>query len=279
MANSRRPRVTPDHPPLSRKEYLLSFSKELSAVASRVRQLIGGRHWLTDGTHKEQILGEMLHKHLPNRMRRARGFIVGSTEWDRCSREQDLLVIDTEVDTPLFDSGGTVIVHAASVRIAISVKSQLTTGSLVDSLDTLETAREVARREHFDPRTMLTVAFFFDAAPDFARKPTRVYNSLQRWHKANAPTPSAPAGADMICTSDNLLFNVEPNVDGEMVVRGYAVNGYGTAAFLTTIARHLKSLSVNPDALSILVGAAQDIPTVPLTPPCAVLAGAAKRGS
>lgn len=46
-------------------EYLESWSNELIARASRVRQLIGSRHWLSDGHHKEMLVREFLKRYLP----------------------------------------------------------------------------------------------------------------------------------------------------------------------------------------------------------------------
>ena len=41
-------------------EYHKSIARELEATKDRIRQLIGDKHWLTDGEHKEAVLRRVL---------------------------------------------------------------------------------------------------------------------------------------------------------------------------------------------------------------------------
>jgi len=52
-----------------------SLGKDMQAVRDRVRNLIGGRHWLTDGVYKEILLKHAIERHLPENLKVCTGFI------------------------------------------------------------------------------------------------------------------------------------------------------------------------------------------------------------
>ena len=85
----------------NRERYLRSLADELSAQSLRVRDLIGDRHWLTDGTHKEFLLAEIIRRHVPGAHIVARGFIISPFGTDACSRELDILIVDTSSEAPV----------------------------------------------------------------------------------------------------------------------------------------------------------------------------------
>src|SRR5689334_16926955 len=118
-----------------RTAYFKSLADELLSQANRMRNLIGDKHWLTDGHHKEYLLTTLLERHLPSGMLASRGFVVDPRFTELCSREQDILIVDTSLQGPLFNQGGTVIALPRSVVGAISVKSTLTTKSLEDTIE------------------------------------------------------------------------------------------------------------------------------------------------
>jgi len=71
----------------NRNRYLASLSAELRAQATRVRDLIGDRHWLSDGHHKEYLLKDMLARHVPSSVAVSRGFVTHPNRADLVSRE------------------------------------------------------------------------------------------------------------------------------------------------------------------------------------------------
>src|SRR5688572_9178491 len=103
-------------------DYLRSLSTELTAQADRVRHLIGDRHWLHEGRHKEHLLGEVLRRHLPATATASTGFVVSPTQ-AICSREQDLLVLDCSAEAPVFSQGGLTIAFPQTVLASISIKT------------------------------------------------------------------------------------------------------------------------------------------------------------
>lgn len=117
--------------------YLRSLSLEIQSRANRVRHLIGDAHFLTDGHHKEYVLQSMLEKFLPHGVICARGFVVRDDSLSVVSKEQDLLLVDTRRCAPLFYESGVVVTFPENVRAAVSVKSTLSSTSLLDSINGL----------------------------------------------------------------------------------------------------------------------------------------------
>lgn len=114
--------------------YLESWSKELSVRADRVRCLIGGVHWLSDGYHKEAIIREFLHKYIPRNLNIERGFIRPPVDDVRCSPEIDILIADPSIHPPYFNEGGLQIVPPSSVVAHFEIKTNFTKESLEDAL-------------------------------------------------------------------------------------------------------------------------------------------------
>lgn len=102
-------------------DYHRSIAKELVITKDRIRQLIGDRHWQTDGEHKEAVLRKVLRTHLPESVRVGRGFVCFR---DDTSSQIDILI--TAPDRPtLFKDGELVLVTPDAVQAVIEVKSSL----------------------------------------------------------------------------------------------------------------------------------------------------------
>jgi hypothetical protein len=128
--------MKPDMP-----SYLLSIGSEIRAQASRVRQLIGDKHWLSDGHHKELIIRRVLERHLPRDVLVCHGFLMDPTA-GRVSREQDILIVDARGQAPIFNDGGLVVAHPASVMATISVKTRAGKSEIEDTVRGLWSVRE-----------------------------------------------------------------------------------------------------------------------------------------
>jgi GrpB-like predicted nucleotidyltransferase (UPF0157 family) len=82
-------------------EYHKSISMELQATKNHVRNLIGDRHWQTDGEHKEAVLRKVLRGHIAETSHVGTGFVCGP---DATSHQIDILV--SSRDKPiLFEDG------------------------------------------------------------------------------------------------------------------------------------------------------------------------------
>jgi hypothetical protein len=133
----------------NRLKYLKSIADELQAQATRVRDLIGDVHWLSDGHHKESVLLSVLRRHLPSGMIASRGFVIDSHDQSTCSTEQDILILDTSCEAPVLNQGSLLIAFPRQVVACISVKTRWIKKEVVDSIHGLSSVRAVTKR---DPR-------------------------------------------------------------------------------------------------------------------------------
>ena len=102
--------------------YHQSLAQEIKSTKDQVRHLIGSKHWLTDGEHKEIILRKVLRNRLPDNFRVGRGFICAQ---DRVSTQIDVLI--THADKPvLFREGDLSFVTPDCVAAIVEVKTKLT---------------------------------------------------------------------------------------------------------------------------------------------------------
>jgi hypothetical protein len=156
------------------KEYHHSIGQELSAVKNRVRLLLEDtHHWGSDGTYKEDILKEVLRRHLPLTTGIYSGFVkLGN----KCTRQIDIILTDENKNT-LFKSNDFCITTPSAVHAIIEVKT-----SIQDKV-TLKKALEVLRDNIAQIRTSKnqgtfthnrihpwSALFSFDAFTDIPRE-------------------------------------------------------------------------------------------------------------
>lgn len=123
----------------SKKEYFKSLGAELEAQALRVRQLIGSAHWGHDGRHKELLLQNLIRRHCPSTVLVSTGFVVSPATLNIRSLEQDILIIDTSVEAPLFHQGHLAITFPQALIAAISVKSTMDDETVKDVITEITT--------------------------------------------------------------------------------------------------------------------------------------------
>src|ERR1039458_857317 len=136
----------------SKLGYFQSLAEELRSQSSRVRQLIGDAHWGHDGRHKEVLLQALIRRHCPSTVLVSSGFMVSQNDPEILSSEQDILVVDTSTEAPLFNQGGLVIVFPHTVMAAISVKSTMSDATIKSVVDGLATVRNVASEDRKSTR-------------------------------------------------------------------------------------------------------------------------------
>lgn len=102
------------------KAYHESLNAEFDALKDRVRHLIAGNHWPSDGEYKEGVLQKILVRHLPDNLRVGRGFVCFSDK--SVSTQIDVLITDKSKPT-LFKEDDFVIVTPDCVKAIIEVKS------------------------------------------------------------------------------------------------------------------------------------------------------------
>jgi hypothetical protein len=208
----------------NRNRYLLSVSAELRAQATRVRDLIGDSHWLSDGHHKEYLLKYALARHVPSGVVIARGFVVHPQRPDLVSREQDLLFIDTSAVAPIFEQGGLCVAFPHQVLASIAVKTTFSRVALDDACDTLHSVRRVAAYAGVSSPAWCGV-FFFDgdgsAADHLSRKVGAPLTAFEA--KAERPTHMR-ATPDVVAIAGTAGFLVD---SADATDRGISVRGFG----------------------------------------------------
>ncbi|MCA9606196.1 MAG: hypothetical protein KC619_11405 [Myxococcales bacterium] len=208
--------------------YLASLQAEVTATANRVRQLIGQKHWLSDGMHKESILTEVLRRHLPETVRIGRGFVVSSHAPEVVSREQDILILDGRYEAPLLTADSLLVTLPEHVIAAISVKSQLRSSELRDTIRGLSSVYRVALTQEPIPE-IATLGFFFadnlkptDAVlrRTFVEASSRYLPELP--HSAVRPVPFGPdlivSTAGRVLRRDNARYELLSFRVGDLAV-------------------------------------------------------------
>ncbi len=228
--------------------FLQSLGAELLSQASRVRQLIGDAHWGHDGRHKEVLLQEVIRRHCPSTALVASGFVVSAADPEVISSEQDLLVVDTSVEAPLFNEGGLVIAFPESVIAAVSIKSKLSNVSLKSVIQGLATVRKVASKSACSSHRIWCGGFFYSLGDVFLDA-SRLYAAIRK-HVVENPAPKSLVdrgmphilGPDVISDAADVCFIFDYARESEADVsrmRGYSCEGRATAIFVSCLLEHM----------------------------------------
>ncbi|MFA9479343.1 DUF6602 domain-containing protein [Phycisphaerales bacterium AB-hyl4] len=227
-------------------QYLASVAYELSAQATRVRDLIGDKHWLSDGHHHEALLRDLIRRHIGHSCTATRGFVIDPVDINLCSREQDILIIDERHESPFFQQNDLAIAFPRQVIAAISVKASLNSSSLKDAIEGLSTARFISNRSASNLNHIWTAAFFFDTSKTVDNTPSLMYkyvaNSLNNNH------PSAPNRRitcedlpDFICAGQIGTVRSIRTGNGIAELSGSRCANLSPAVFLGVLLDHLAS--------------------------------------
>lgn len=176
-----------------------------------------------DGHHKEYVLQGMLKVFLPDGLLCSRGFVVRDQTLSVISREQDLLLVDVRRCAPLFYDSGVVVTFPENVRAAVSVKSTLSSTTLLDSIKCLNSIPKI-ESEH---QPWLGV-FAFSVDSTWAQTPSLAVKWVRE--RMNELCPDWTGGG--ICDNDKLYLRM--NCREHREVRGYATE-LSSALFLATM--------------------------------------------
>lgn len=236
---------------VNRVRYLVSLASEILSQATRVRDLIGSAHWLTDGHHKEFLLIELLQRHLPSGMLAARGFVIDPCDETVCSREQDVLIVDATHEAPVFNQGGVIVALPRTVRAAVSVKTTCKKETIVESVENLNSLRSVVAR-HVSAREVWCGSYYFEPGAPVANDPLKPLDYIVAGVRANpVPTIAAldmhpsPQGPDLHCTGQDYGYRMSHGYrDGGMRevpsrIHAYRCKGLATALFVGSLLEHL----------------------------------------
>ena len=237
-----------------RRRFLESISSELTSQSTRVRDLIGDKHWLSDGHHKEFLLLSLLRRHLPACTIASRGFVISPVHSDICSSEQDILVIENTCEAPLFQQGDLVVTFPRMVLAAISVKTRFKRSEILDSIEGLNSVRSTAR-DSPDQRSIWCGAFFFECEDVFEKTPSKSYKQIRdgltqspvQRPVVRAPHPF-PTGPDLFCSGSDLIFRLDHDSNRVPAdpsfgsrIRGFRCPGIASALFVADLLDHIAS--------------------------------------
>ena len=239
-------RMIPD-----RHQYFRSLADELIVQANRVRSLIGERHWVSDGHHKEYLLVSLLQRYLPDGTLIARGFVADLNDAGLCSHEQDILIVDTTFQAPLFYQGDLIIADPSTVLATISVKSTLTAQTIKQTVENQNSVRKVLCRSGRARYPHFSAGYFFTTDAGFEQAPERVYRAFQRACEAHlCPRPVLekparnPAGPELICSGKHWAYtacatNCSEEEKSQIEVRGYNCDGLAASVLISGVVEHI----------------------------------------
>ncbi|MCA9048662.1 MAG: hypothetical protein KDA89_08030 [Planctomycetaceae bacterium] len=212
--------------------YLSSLSDELLSKCNRVRDLIGARHWLSVGHHKESLLIGLLRRHLPSNVTASRGFVLSALDDEFCTTEQDILFLDTTSQAPLFYEDGIAIALPHHLIGAISVKSTLKKETLKDALSGLQSLHQLPDLR-LATRPIWTGAFFFSAVDT-------VSNNAAILHSYLSEFTDCPEWTRICSLPDLLMIRKHQNEKTENI--GYKCRSLSAAYFIGDLLDHVADL-------------------------------------
>ena len=247
----------------NRLSYLQSLALELSVQAKRVRDLIGDAHWLSDGHHKEYLFLSLLQRHLPTGIIASRGFVVAHNNEAVCSKEQDILIVDTMEEGPLFNQGNLLIAFPHQVRAVVSIKTKVSDAMVDDAITGMASVFGTAF-PHATADPWFGIYFFeqCECKPETMAKYLKtatVASHALRNVPANWHIDALACGNDFLC-----LKRVHSKITGEptTLLRGYTDQGLSTALFLGHLLDHLSASNKNGE--SMFLTAMDDVQLTPL---------------
>lgn len=239
--------VTPN-----RLRYLESLARELSVQSTRVRDLIGDAHWLSDGRHKEALLAELLRRHVPTGVHVSSGFIVSPFDDSRCSTEQDILLIDTLIEQPVFTQNGLAITFPRNVLATISVKTKLQNKETCDAIKGLHSAHDIIQNES-QPVDVWFGAYFFGPSPEVDNKQGKLYEYVRESLKLGTDEEIDPRCIHLLATADRYACrfqhqNRQDNLASDTRVSAFDCGETSTSFFLAHLLDHIANRRGVPDS-------------------------------
>lgn len=199
---------------------------ELRAIKDRIRNLIGDRHWQTDGEHKEAVLRKVLRNHIADSLHVGTGFVCGS---NTTSHQIDVLISSRDKPT-LFRDGELLLITPDAVAGIIEVKTRMPT-DLNQVLKKL--ADDVAMIRENNQRCRVGL-FIYESFPVEAHE--RILRLLQEVTDGDEKRVVnwLAAGPDLFFRYWNDGNNVASPVPGP-VWHSYALNNLAHAYFLSNV--------------------------------------------
>ena len=196
-----------------------------------MRQLIGDRHWLTDGHHKEIIVREFLNRYISPRLQIGSGFVKNRSH-NLCSPEIDILISDWSSHSAFFNEGGVQIAPPSSTVAYIEMKSKFTASSLEKALSGISNTQ----RAHGDQASHIWRSVCFASIrPTFESFSSTVQAKILAIMQSQSVTETLAASELLptcITSFDSYSVFIRPNLESNTLV----LNFFSTAKLSASVA-------------------------------------------
>lgn len=152
-------------------EFFGSTAMTLKAQGQRVRNLIGEKHWQSDGSYKERLLKKAIREVVPSTLKVGDGFLIYRKDKEQenfeISRQIDILVYDDRYVAPIFRDDDFVVILAETALATIEVKSNWGKGysKLAEELEKIQIAHNLYRLAQNDGESLLFTACIAFSTP------------------------------------------------------------------------------------------------------------------
>jgi hypothetical protein len=180
-----------------REELSKSFTHEIAATIGRIDELIGDAHWPSVGSYKESVIRRQLMDYMPGRYTVGTGFVMSVQDGKPVrSRQIDILIWDSHNYGPIFRDGAFVVIPPQALRVAIEVKSTLTSAVLHEALENLDSLTQfewIVFENHLaDPNARSGFLRFVVAASSKLKFPDDVLRHIYRYYLRCIYDPEDP---------------------------------------------------------------------------------------
>ncbi|MEM9546435.1 MAG: DUF6602 domain-containing protein [Bacteroidota bacterium] len=155
------------------RKYVTRIADELKSLSERIEYII--KHSQTKGNYREYLLRQVLNKYIPEKYSVKTGFIEGH------SKQCDIIIYDNLNYSALFKEGDLVVVPEEAVRAVIEVKTTLTSDSLKEAIDSIDSVS----KGNYHPAPFFKGIFAFET--DFESSKT-IFNGIKRFYNDNQLT-------------------------------------------------------------------------------------------
>jgi len=168
----------------------LSYAKEIKAIIKRADKLFGGKHWQSVGNYFESIVRNKLVDWIPQRCSIDTGFVVSGEEGKiQRSKQIDIIIWDSQNFAPVFRDRSFVLIHPASLRVAIEVKRTLDATRLQEGLTNLDSLSQfipvnAEYFKHMDPKDRPHFRRYLVAGQSKITFPDLVLNGLYKYYQS-----------------------------------------------------------------------------------------------
>lgn len=223
--------------------YHKSIGQELKTSESRIRNLIGNAHWLTDGEHKESILRKVITDFSPEIYRIGTGFVCypNTDENEKNNSGQIDILITSKANPTLYKSGELHFVTPECTNAIIEVKSKLQNGqNLRDVLGKLSREVKVIREKSNGVSKCWAGLFVYNEGN------VRPQATLEILQEITANDKNAVINCVSIGEHMFIRFwesgHAESRIGDDPVWHSYRLNNLSNAYFISNLVAHLSTI-------------------------------------